>query len=932
MKRLFCIVTGGILLLSTGILKVQAKGETLVHDPEQGFTLTLQKRNAEDLIKVETTKLKGSQTAIVVIDMWDEHWCKSITRKIGEMVEPMNRTLNAARKLGITIIFSPSGATIFYKNLPQRKVMKTFPDHAVQERQFDPSQPPWGKTGGCECSPDRPCNKNVHNTWARQNKDLILKEDDFITEDSHELYNLCSEKGITTILYMGVGSNMGILNSPTGLISMTRKGLTCFVVRDLSEAISGNSIDPDADKVNPDFTPESASKAVIAHIEKYIAPTVSANQLFIAADINEDIEKRVHTKPLFTKEQVKKHVPKGATKCFRQLCNDYNWAGRTLSDLQKKFTKADPVEFAEFSKKMNLDAALVLAVPHPGYCTYDTKVGVKFPGIKGDWFGEVVKELHKRNISVLSYITLGTNWKYMRDHIGKPYINSPIDTNGVIHPDGLCFNAPGYLDLVEAYIREVLTNYPVDALRFDMFFTPKDCVCDGCKAWYKKLYGEDFTSWEEIRQKYPKRQDFFNLETLNRTSQLIIKTCKEIKPSVEVWQNHINTYCDANVNLGRDYDIAYIENGDPFRLLALRGILNKDAIIVGQTLKSPIRRLIMALGARCYQTVLVDQETILPDKNDLDWFNNDLSPFFKMVSEVQPYLEEAELPADIGIVFSENTRYHFPKFNRDLYMKACKDITMNYLDSSIPIQFINCLDLKNKDLKKYKLLILPRTSGLTQEEFSFLKNYVRNGGNLLLTGDALLFDEKGDSRNDFSLSEEVGLHLENILIDTLKVDIIINSPKFQKDPVLSEKLQLEGVVQTKSVSGETLVSAGYQDKNFPLIHINTYGNGKIAYVASSAPTKLIRQTADLLSGPLFLCVSDPQKQVILSHQKKQNRYILHLLSDGDYSIFIDKNFVNIDKVIKQYPETGWDYSVEKTKNGIKIKISGDSKDRLLVLQ
>jgi hypothetical protein len=265
-------------------------------------------------------------------------------------------------------------------------------------------------------------------------------------------------------------------------------------------------------------------------------------------------------------------------------------------------------------------------------------------------------------------------------------------------------------------------------------------------------------------------------------------------------------------------------------------------------------------------------------------------------------------------------------------MKACKDITMNYLDSSIPVQFVNCLDLKIKDLKEYKLLMLPRTSGLTAEELGYLKSYVNNGGNLLVTGDALLFNETGDSSNDFSLSEELGLHLQNILTDSLEVGVTINSPEFMKDPLLSEKLQLDGVVQTKSVSGETLVSANYQGKNFPLIHINTCGRGRIAYVASSAPTKLVRQTADLLSGPMCLAVSDPQKQVILSHQKKQNRYILHLLGDGDYSVFIDKDFVSIDRAIKQYPETGWDYSVEKTKNGVQIKVKGNSKDRLLVLQ
>ena len=869
MKRLFWLVISGILLLSTGSAKGQHGAPTPVHTQDQVFTLTLQKRNAKNLIRVKTTKLKGSQTAVVVMDMWDKTWCKSVTRKGAEMADPMNRALNAARQLGVTIVFSPSDVMDFYEDLPQRKALKALPNHSMPEEQFDPPQPPWSKTGGCECGPDRPCNRNKRRNWTRQHKDLIIKAGDFMTEVPQELYNLCRAEGINTLLYMGKASNMCVLNRPTGLISMTRKGLNCIVVRDLTEATTGNGYNPDADKVDPDFTPEAGSRAVISHIERHIAPTVSANQLFIAADIDDDIYKRVHTEPVFTKEQVRNHIPKGATKCFRHFCFAYNWQGMTLSDIPKKLTKADPLEYAEFSKKMNLDAALVLAVPHPGYCTYDTKVGVKFPGMKGDWFGEVVRELHRRDISALGYITAGTNWKYMRDHIGKPYINAAFDETGIIDRNsGLCFNAPGYLDLLTDYTHEVLENYPVDALRYDMFFGPRNCECGGCRARYKELYGEDFTSWDDIVKRRPRRQGFFYLETLNRTARRISKACREIKPSVEIWQNHINTYSDANVNLGRDYDIAYIEFGDPFRLLALRGILNKNAIIVGQTLKSPIRRLIMALGARCYQYVGVDQETILPYEKDLDWFNNDLSPFFKMVSQVQPYLEEAELPTDIGLVFSENTRYHFPKLKRKEYMKACRGITMDYLDSSIPIQFINCLDLGSRYLKKYKLLMLPRTCGLTPEELGYLKAYVDNGGNLLVTGDALVFNETGDKRKDFSLSEELGLHFENIISESLEVDIETRSSKFGKVFELSEKVQLAGVVRTTPISGKTLVSTSYKGKEFPLVHINKYGKGNIAYVASSASTGLIRQVGDLLSEPMFLIVSDPEKQVILSRQEK----------------------------------------------------------------
>lgn len=886
------------------------------------FVLTLQTRNDENQIRVETKKIKGPQIAIVVMDMWDRHGCDSITEQINGLIAPMNKTLAAARQLGISVVFSPSDVTRFYEGTPQREKMQGFPEHSIPQTPYNPSIPSWIDSNGRSCAPEKTGKTNI--PWKKQHKGLTILPEDYITENSQELFNLAREKGITTILYMGLGSNLNLLTKPTGIIPMTRAGLESVVVRDLTIGWTDNGRDSDKNT-------ESAPITMIPYIEKHIAPTLSANQLFIAAEIDDDIYRRDYGEPLFTKEEVKNYIPTGATKRFRHLCYDYNWVGRTLTDIPKKFSKASAVEYAEFSKKMNLDAALVLSVPHQGYTTYDSEVGVRFPALKTDWFGEVVKELHKRDISAFGYITVGTNWKFMRDRIGKDYIHGELNEDGMMDMRGLCLNATGYLDMLTDYTKEVLENYPVDAIRYDMFFTPKDCSCNGCKEYYAEIYNEKFTDWETILKTHPKRQDLFNLETLSRIAHRINETGMAIKPSVERWQNHINTYEFADVNLGRLYDVAYIEFGDPFRLLALRGILDKDAIIVGQTLKSPIRRLIMALGARCYQYVDVDQETVLPEDKELDWFENDLSPFFKMVSEVQPYLENTKLPTEIGVIFSENTRYHLPGLDRDPYMKANEGIVMKYLDRSMPAQFINSLDLDNHDLSGYKLIMLPRTSGLTEDQLAHLRNYVSDGGNLLITGDALLFDEKGDPQNDFGLAKELGLRYETILNDSVQSDIKIKNSKLKK--TLTEKtVQLAGMVKTSPVSGKTWVFAASKGQEFPLVHSNEFGKGKIVYVASSAATEIIEQVGNILTGKLSIIVSDPEKQVILSHQKDKDRYILHLLGDGDYSISIDGDFADITKGIDQYPAQGWSYDVERTKNGVTIHVRGNAQDRLLVLQ
>lgn len=926
----------GLLAMAYRYIPTEEKQRNTTGTVGDDFHLTLQTRNDKGEIEVRDTVVKGNETAIIVVDMWDEHWCKTYTKRMESTIPDMNKLLDAARELGIQVIFAPSETMKFYKDVPQHSRLEKLPFHPISNvMNYNPKLPPWYATGGCECGPDRPCAPRL--TWTRQNKALNIKAEDVITDNVQQMYNLCKEKGIKNLLYVGGASNMCVtVTRPFSVIPMTRYGFNCIIVRDMVIAISGNGYDPDLKKKVADFTPEYGSEKVIEHIEQYMAPTVSGNQLFREAGMKYRLGQHVLATPaMFDSEEVSRYIPKGPTSKFRQLCYDYNWVGRTLSDLPKKFTRADPVEYAELSKQTNMDAVLVLAVPHHGYTTYNSSVGERFPGLHDDWFGQVVQELHKRKISAFGYITLGTNWKFMRDHIGYPYIKTPLGKNGVIDAFGLCLNAPGYIDLVGAYTREVLKNYPVDALRYDMLFSPKECSCEGCKKLYKELYHEEFTSWKDIKAKHPDRVERFNIETMSHAGTELLKVCRAVKPNVEIWQNHINTYSEADVNLGRKYDIAYIEFGDPFRLLALKGILDKDAIIVGQTLKSSYRNLIMALGARCYQYIQVNQETALPD--DKSWLKDDLTPFFKMVSDVQPYLEDATIPGNIGIVFSENTRYHLPGLNRDPYMNACKNITLNYLNSSLPVQFINELDLEKKNLSQYKVLFLPRTTGLSEKNINLLKTYVSNGGMAIALGDALLYDSEGKKNSTFSLSSEMGVEFKEILSlkDTLHLkaaDFVSTSKAKYLKAVIPSSANVTDLLKVKATKGKTLLSLRYKDEVIPLAHVNDYGKGKFVYIATSGNADIVRSIADHYTGKLPVRVSNKDKQVVFTRQEKQNRWILHLITDGEYEIRIDRNFAPVSKIATQYPDKGWSFQTRREGNDLVVRVQGNTKNRLLVLE
>ncbi|MFH1265268.1 MAG: hypothetical protein ABIK89_06030, partial [Planctomycetota bacterium] len=57
--------------------------------------LELKRRGDDGRAVTETENLDPARAAIVVIDMWDRHWCQTYTARVANMVPRMNETLRA---------------------------------------------------------------------------------------------------------------------------------------------------------------------------------------------------------------------------------------------------------------------------------------------------------------------------------------------------------------------------------------------------------------------------------------------------------------------------------------------------------------------------------------------------------------------------------------------------------------------------------------------------------------------------------------------------------------------------------------------------------------------------------------------------------------------------------------------------------------------
>lgn len=103
------------------MLSIFAFGSGLNAEPLELHTRSrheTSKGNGDWQIVEKTAAWEPKQTAIVICDMWNQHWCKGATARVAEMAPRMNQVLGEARKRGVFIIHCPSDTMKYYEGSP----------------------------------------------------------------------------------------------------------------------------------------------------------------------------------------------------------------------------------------------------------------------------------------------------------------------------------------------------------------------------------------------------------------------------------------------------------------------------------------------------------------------------------------------------------------------------------------------------------------------------------------------------------------------------------------------------------------------------------------------------------------------------------------------------------------------------------------------
>jgi nicotinamidase-related amidase len=278
MTRWTCLLFAAIPFLLT-------PGTAMSDDTALHLTLRLREKSPDGFVAREKKiEWEPKKTALIICDMWDDHWCKSAAKRCGELTPAINDVVKLARKRGVFIIHAPSSVTAFYKDTPQHKLAQDAPFAKTPVPLVTSER--WGTAWcwtdgkhegvlpiddsdmGCDCA----VKCEIREAWKRQTPGIDIAPGDAITDNGQETWNLLTARKIDNVLICGVHLNMCVLGRPFAIRQMTRLGKNVALFRDLTDTM----YNPERP---PGVTHFDGTDLMIGHVEKFWCPTLASSDL-----------------------------------------------------------------------------------------------------------------------------------------------------------------------------------------------------------------------------------------------------------------------------------------------------------------------------------------------------------------------------------------------------------------------------------------------------------------------------------------------------------------------------------------------------------------------------------------------------------------------------------------------------------------------------
>jgi hypothetical protein len=121
---------------------------------------------------------------------------------------------------------------------------------------------------GCDCA----VKCKIRDAWTRQISTIQIVNEDAVTDNGQETFNLLAERGIQNVILMGVHLNMCVLGRPFAIRQMVQQGKNVALMRDMTDTMYNH-------EKRPVVSHFQGTDLVVKHIEKYWCPSFTSSDI-----------------------------------------------------------------------------------------------------------------------------------------------------------------------------------------------------------------------------------------------------------------------------------------------------------------------------------------------------------------------------------------------------------------------------------------------------------------------------------------------------------------------------------------------------------------------------------------------------------------------------------------------------------------------------
>ena len=407
----------------------------------------------------------------------------------------------------------------------------------------------------------------------------------------------------------------------------------------------------------------------------------------------------------------------------------------------------DAAAFAQRLQDAHVKYINTFAKCNTGFCYYPTKVGIPYPGMKGDMFGDLLRECHKRDIGVTAYFNIGIDQEGCRRHREWSKLMMQEDASGrkfLTHAEltstsvgrVTCLNS-GFGDYLKAMVREFIDMYPdVDGLFFDCLNT-LPCYGSECAEEIRANGGDPTDPATVARHTRETNQRFcMQLKELAGDRRIIINSQPQWR--TREYNSHIEIECLPNCDMDYEFfpaQAAYSRNikdevlymtGRFVRNWGDFGGLKPQASLENDMWDAVMNGVGCSIGDHMHPAGIVDKQVY-----------ERVGKVYEKMEAIEPWTDNAKYQAEIGVVVPLETELFFEgHYTAPARMLAELKYTCDYINETM-------------DFSRYRLIILPdniRFGKVLEEKISA---YIAAGGKVISTGTSALKEDA----DEFALPE-----------------------------------------------------------------------------------------------------------------------------------------------------------------------------------